>query len=219
MAEVPEPTGPGRPRIPRPDISDFDCPLCQYLLLEPVTTSCGHTYCKECIVRALDHNTKCPVCRATIQVPSDCAVNVLVQSVIAKNFPHEYDARKHELEELRHDKRANQLPLFILDVVLFPNMQLPLHIFEPRYRLMLRRCLEGSRKFGIISVVNGQLAKIGTTAVIETHVKLPDGRSLVTTRGDQRFQLLDSWDQDGYKVGRVRDSAFILKLLPFCDCR
>ena len=49
-------------------------------------------------------------------------------------------------------KKANgiaRLPIFPLPVVLIPEMTLPLHIFEPRYRLMLRRCLEGDRLFGL----------------------------------------------------------------------
>lgn len=200
--------------LPNKQVSDFDCPLCQSLLMEPITTSCGHTYCKECILRALDHNNKCPVCRAVIHVAQEQPVNVLVRALITRNFPREYELRKKELEDAKHTQATNQLPLFILDVVLFPGMQLPLHIFEPRYRLMLRRCMEGSRRFGVIPVVNGKLAPLGTTALIENHVKLPDGRSLVTTRGERPFRLLDSWDQDGYKVGKVRCYTAMVARLP-----
>jgi Lon protease-like protein len=129
-------------------------------------------------------------------------VNVLLQTILLKNFPEEYKARRVEVQQQIEDHKVN-LPLFIIDLVLFPNMALPLHVFEPRYRLMLRRCLEGGRRFGVVPVINNELVKVGTTAVIDNHVKLPDGRSLVSTRGEKRFRILDSWAQDGYMVAKV----------------
>jgi len=183
------------------DIIDFECPLCKYLLYEPVTTACGHNFCRNCIIRSMDHNNKCPICRAIIHMAPDHSINVLLQTIITKNFPEEHKQRKQELE-FEHLDHFN-IPLFILDFVLFPGSQLPLHIFEPRYRLMLRRALEGGRKFGVVSVIGTDLAKVGTVTIIENHVKLPDGRSLVTTRGDKKFKILDSWDQDGYKIAKI----------------
>ena len=43
-----------------------------------------------------------------------------------------------------------ELPLFPLNVVLFPGQTLPLHIFEPRYRIMIQRCIEQSQPFGVV---------------------------------------------------------------------
>lgn len=184
------------------DIRDFECPLCQILIWEPVTTSCGHTFCKTCIIRALDHSNKCPMCRTILHISPEIGVNIMLQTVIEKAWPEQCEERRLEQEQQK-DVEHN-LPLFVLDIVLFPNMRLPLHIFEPRYRLMLRRCLEGSRRFGVVPLVGTEIAKVGTTAIIDHHVRLPDGRSLVSTRGGSRFELLDTWEQDGYKLGRVR---------------
>ena len=67
-----------------------------------------------------------------------------------------------------------ELPLFPLNVVLFPGMVLPLHIFEPRYRLMIRRCIEQGSPFGVVLVqpdsVQGEEHpyQIGTLAHIMT---------------------------------------------------
>lgn len=127
----------------------------------------------------------------------------MLQNIILKAWPDQCEERRREQEALLSEQETT-LPLFVVDIVLFPNMRLPLHIFEPRYRLMLRRCLEGSRRFGVVPIMGTEIAKVGTTAVIDHHVRLPDGRSLVSTRGGRRFSVLDTWEQDGYKLGRVQ---------------
>ena len=55
-------------------------------------------------------------------------------------------------EKRRRTGMAIELPLFPLDVVLFPGEELPLHIFEPRYRLMINECYEQKRPFGVVLV-------------------------------------------------------------------
>jgi len=181
----------------------FECSLCHQLLMEPVTTSCGHSYCKGCILRALDHDNRCPLCRTVIHISPDHGVSVMLQQMILANFPLQYQARKDELDkELGSQK--DSLPLFVLSsLVLFPNQPLPLHVFEPRYRLMIRRCLESGKKFGIVSNINNQLSSCGTAALIESQYLFPDGRSLLATLGTDRFRILDTWDRDGYKVARI----------------
>ena len=83
------------------------------------------------------------------------------------------------------------LPLFPLDVVLFPGTPLPLHIFEPRYKEMIGECLAQHRTFGVVRALEQGLAEIGCTAEIVTVVKeYPDGRLDLVTEGRQRFELL-----------------------------
>jgi len=83
------------------------------------------------------------------------------------------------------------LPLFPLDVVLFPGTPLPLHIFEPRYKEMIGECLAQHRTFGVVRTIEQGLAEIGCTAEIVTVVKeYPDGRLDLATEGRQRFELL-----------------------------
>jgi Lon protease-like protein len=83
------------------------------------------------------------------------------------------------------------IPLFPLDVVLFPGTPLPLHIFEPRYKEMIAECLSEHRTFGVVRVVEQGLAEVGCTAEIITVVKeYPDGRLDLVTEGRQRFELL-----------------------------
>jgi len=90
-----------------------------------------------------------------------------------------------------------ELPLFPLHLVLFPGRQLPLHIFESRYRRMIEDCLEGPRRFGVVAIRAGssegggrpELHTVGTVAEIEQVAALPDGRSDIVTRGTQRFRI------------------------------
>jgi Lon protease-like protein len=83
------------------------------------------------------------------------------------------------------------IPLFPLDVVLFPGTPLPLHIFEPRYKEMIAECLSEHRTFGVVRVVEQGLAEVGCTAEIITVVKeYPDGRLDLVAEGRQRFELV-----------------------------
>lgn len=108
------------------------------------------------------------------------------------------------------------LPIFPLPIVLFPGVAQPLHIFEPRYRRMLADCLEGDRRFGVAYAAGtpgGADAEsaprpgdLGCVALIQRAQALPDGRSNVLTRGEQRF-VLESWlaTDRPYRVGRVAE--------------
>jgi uncharacterized protein len=89
-----------------------------------------------------------------------------------------------------------ELPLFPLHTVLFPGRPLPLHVFEQRYRDMLRDCLESDRRFGVVAIRSGaevgngaELFDVGTIAEIERVEQLPDGRANIVTRGTQRFRI------------------------------
>lgn len=103
-----------------------------------------------------------------------------------------------------------ELPLFPLNTVLFPGMQLPLHIFEPRYRLMMRRCLEADRTFGVAMIVEGEAGEsntvpvaAGCTAEILEATPFPDGRMNIQSVGRRRFRVLAAREEDGYMIGTV----------------
>ena len=89
-----------------------------------------------------------------------------------------------------------ELPLFPLHTVLFPGRPLPLHVFEQRYREMLRHCLDGDRRFGVVAIRSGaevgdraDFFDVGTIAEIERVEELEDGRANIVTRGAQRFRI------------------------------
>ena len=92
------------------------------------------------------------------------------------------------------DLSVRELPLFPLpEVVLFPNEVLPLHIFESRYRIMLKSVLETDSLFGVVKwdPNTKSMANVGCCAHIIKHQTSDDGRSNIITIGQQRFQVLE----------------------------
>jgi Lon protease-like protein len=83
--------------------------------------------------------------------------------------------------------------LFPLDLVLLPGVPVPLHIFEPRYKEMVKECLEQKRPFGIIRAREKEdsFANVGCTAEIMNVLKTyPDGRMNILAEGQKRFEVL-----------------------------
>ena len=89
---------------------------------------------------------------------------------------------------------VRELPIFPLpEVVLFPQEVLPLHIFESRYRIMLKSVLETDSMFGVTKwdPNTKSMANVGCCAQIIKHQTAEDGRSTIVTLGQQRFQILE----------------------------
>jgi ATP-dependent Lon protease len=99
-----------------------------------------------------------------------------------------------------------EIPLFPLpEVVLFPGCLLPLHIFEPRYRQMLKSVMTGHKLFGVLNVdpATRRPAEIGCAAEIIEVEKLPDGRSNILTVGKSRFRVVEFQHEQAYLTGKV----------------
>ena len=83
-----------------------------------------------------------------------------------------------------------KIPLFPLDVVLFPGAPLPLHIFEERYKEMFAECIASHTPFGVVRAQREGLAVIGCTAeIVRVLYQYPDGRFDVLTQGVERFEI------------------------------
>src|ERR1700684_374779 len=96
--------------------------------------------------------------------------------------------------------RPTRIPLFPLEVVLFPGMPLPLHIFEPRYRIMLARCINEKIEFGLILALGAELAKIGCTAeIVEKLKEYPDGRVDILCEGRVLFRPIEVLHEKEYQ--------------------
>ena len=105
-----------------------------------------------------------------------------------------------------------ELCLFPLsNVVLFPKMHLPLHIFEERYKNMIRACINEQQPFGVLLIRQGQEVgepaepfKIGTTARITKVQELQEGRLNISTEGERRFELVRTSQTLPYMTGLIR---------------
>ncbi|KAJ3089440.1 hypothetical protein HK102_006399 [Quaeritorhiza haematococci] len=158
-----------------PNLSDLECHLCLNLLFDPVTTPCGHTWCRACLLQAIEHNgKKCPLCRT--QLPSHSyfvkrSSNKVVEALARKLFDGVWKGREQATMEkmvgswgagaLGADvvlrglspsgtagRTIMKIPIFVCSLV-FPGMTYGFHMFEPRYRVMLKRASETNRRFGI----------------------------------------------------------------------
>lgn len=108
---------------------------------------------------------------------------------------------------------VRELPLFPLpDVVLFPQEVLPLHIFEPRYRMLLRTVMAEDRRFGVVrwDPQSRRMADVGCCAEVIHCQTQDDDRSNIVTMGQQRFRVLDIVREAPFRVALVswiEDSA------------
>jgi Lon protease-like protein len=103
-----------------------------------------------------------------------------------------------------------EIPLFPLNLVLFPGMVQPLHIFEPRYREMTSHCLDSNTFFGItLALPDSEFeheipARYGTLARIVNYQRLPDGRYNLITAGGQRFEVMEIRHNKPYLTALAR---------------
>ena len=112
------------------------------------------------------------------------------------------------------------IPLFPLpNVVLFPNVFLPLHIFEPRYSEMVADALQGDRIIGMVLLRPGYEANyqgrpaiydVGCAGVITHSQPLPDGRYDIVLRGIEKFRVTSEDQSRAYRIGRIDAIAEVI---------
>jgi ATP-dependent Lon protease len=100
--------------------------------------------------------------------------------------------------------RPERIPLFPLNVVLFPGANLPLHIFEPRYREMVKACLQEKSEFGMLLSMPNGVARVGCTAeIVEVVKRYPDGRLDILTVGRAPFRVVNLFSDNPLLEGQV----------------
>ncbi|TVY83439.1 LON peptidase N-terminal domain and RING finger protein [Lachnellula suecica] len=198
--------------------AEMDCQVCYGLFLEPLTTACGHTFCRQCVHRVLDHSNICPICRRVLSLPpatntQQSPSNILLTKLLNGLCP-EAMAERAEMAKAEYAGLGElDTPLFICTLG-YPSVTTFLHVFEPRYRLMIRRAIEsGGRKFGVLlpnprREPQGDLGPVpfyqyGTLLDIVDMRFLRDGRSYIQTVGVSRFRVLKHGTLDGYAVGKI----------------
>ncbi|KAI1816070.1 ATP-dependent protease La domain-containing protein [Poronia punctata] len=194
--------------------SEMDCQVCYALFLDPVTTACGHTYCRSCLHRILDHSDLCAICRRSISIqaqvdPRSAPSNKCLVSMI-DGFWADLVARRSHAYKLEQELNYGgfDTPIFVCTLA-FPSMPMFLHVFEPRYRLMIRRAMQGNRTFGMVPARplpgpdNPPFMELGVLLRIVNIEVFPDGRSLLETVGVSRFRITRYGCLDGYVVANT----------------
>jgi ATP-dependent Lon protease len=99
---------------------------------------------------------------------------------------------------------VEEIGLFPLGLVLLPSEQVPLHIFEPRYKELIGECVDEEREFGLIFADDDGLRAIGTrAAVTEVLERFEDGRLNIVVEGRERFRLVELTQGRSYHTGEV----------------
>ncbi|KAL1874311.1 hypothetical protein Daus18300_003675 [Diaporthe australafricana] len=196
--------------------SQMDCGICYQLLYEPWTTPCGHTFCRHCIKRALEQpqiGPHCPACRGDIALPYLDSRLYPPNGFLLRLTTHFWSSELEQRKPIVRgespypviDNTGLDVPLFVC-AVSFPGMPTFLHVFEQRYRAMIVRTWasgRGGKQFGMLFDRN---ATIGTHLRIEAATFLPDGRSLLETKGVSRFRVKrQAIHRDGYVTAEVED--------------
>ncbi|PYH74455.1 putative ATP-dependent protease (CrgA) [Aspergillus vadensis CBS 113365] len=200
---------------------ELDCQVCYSLILDPLTTSCGHTFCRGCVAMVLNHSDLCPLCRRKLNMastvraePVNRRISDLVEALFLEQVVSRREGSSSEDGVAATGDGERTIPLFVSSLS-FPTMPTFLHIFEPRYRTMIHRVMQTrDKKFGMVmynrsgrlqeGLGRAQFMQYGTVLVVERFELLPDGRSLVIASGVSRFKVMSFEMVDGYHVGRIQ---------------
>eukprot|EP00928_Gymnodinium_smaydae_P023781 TRINITY_DN19486_c1_g3_i1.p1 TRINITY_DN19486_c1_g3~~TRINITY_DN19486_c1_g3_i1.p1 ORF type:complete len:571 (-),score=83.34 TRINITY_DN19486_c1_g3_i1:88-1752(-) len=197
---------------------EFVCSICIRVLCEPVSVSCGHTFCRACLNGTLDYRSLCPLCQAPLT--GGQSVNIIVQELVAQQCPKALAARKEEVVgsdgvSSSVDRRAPSQPRgeiipiirFSAGEMIFPSSSKRVKLPNQSAVAAIDHALRGSRKVGIFGQ-NADLNKLGCcTSVREVHRARPGTAAApeASLFGDFRFRLLEDtqWHADGFELGRV----------------
>uniref|UniRef100_A0A2A4IWF8 RING-type domain-containing protein n=1 Tax=Heliothis virescens TaxID=7102 RepID=A0A2A4IWF8_HELVI len=176
--------------------ADMECILCCDYFANPVTTPCGHMFCRSCLERTMDYKRRCPLCLHSLKrfnlshISNTTFVEGALKSINAipsSPFPE-----------------TELIPIIVCTVG-YPSISCPLLIFDARYCRMVRRVLQtGTRKFGIVATdTSKDYVDYGTVLEVRDCIQLADGSSILSTIGLSRFKVVERCIRDGYEVARV----------------
>jgi Lon protease-like protein len=192
--------------------SDVECHICLQILKDPVTCPCGHTWCRTCIMNSMEQSDSCPMCRVSLPSASYISnrpFDKTIQSILAQYFGSVIDQEPIPIQE-------KSIPLFVCSLV-FPGSKPGFHMFEPRYRAMIKTCMEQNKEFGIVMPLDSQNCQEYGTLVKLTHSealmncdiieteKGPLPRYVVETIGLYRFKIISCQASPlGFSVARIQ---------------
>eukprot|EP00927_Polykrikos_kofoidii_P072251 TRINITY_DN68391_c0_g1_i1.p1 TRINITY_DN68391_c0_g1~~TRINITY_DN68391_c0_g1_i1.p1 ORF type:complete len:592 (+),score=96.60 TRINITY_DN68391_c0_g1_i1:54-1778(+) len=189
------------------DVSpEFECSICMKLLFEPISVSCGHTFCRRCLTQSLDYRSLCAICRAPVTGGQN--VNILIKDLIANRYPRTLARRTVELRDARiaAEEGANAerhrmtldagpiLPLLRLFVgaVPFPHSRAEINVTTSDEAAALDYAVRGGRRLGVLPA-SGNVG-IGCCVAVEDVRRLQPGRGRavsVQVLGLFRFRLVE----------------------------
>jgi len=140
------------------------------------------------------------MCRAVCVIDAaNQSENVHISAILKTCFTKQYAERVKETEVQKKEWKLT-LPIFFFNDTLYPSSILRLHLFEPRYKLMIKRALEGNRCFAYVPNFTDYKAQKGDVGLVARVVEcqfLHDGRALLEAQITTRFKITDHWVEEG----------------------
>jgi hypothetical protein len=160
----------------------LECALCLSILCEPISIPCGHSFCRVCLVKSLRrHKKRCPSCREICHIsPETASENIIIKSLAVSLDPTLYNQK---LDEAAAEKAywTTVYPIFYYNNPMFPGSRLSLHLFEPRYKLMMQRIMNTTKAVCYVPNFNNYNAELGDIALVAKlkEVEFLPGKSLL----------------------------------------
>jgi Lon protease-like protein len=177
----------------------LECSVCLSLLCEPISISCGHTFCRVCLVKSLRrHKKQCPSCREICHIsPENAQENIILKSLALQVDPAVYQQRAAE-SAVEKANWAAVYPVFLYNQAMLPCNKLSLHLFEPRYRLMMTRIVNTSRAFAYLSIAyEVAVGDIALVAELKETEFLVDGRCILEATLCKRSRVVEHYVEEG----------------------
>ena len=120
---------------------ELQCTICLDILFKPVTTECGHTFCKECLKESLAHRRQCTICREPIFPDGiiTLPVNITLQKIVERKYPDKVREREalrfQKMQESIHNQnKIDGLPVVLCDQFIYPGMKTIMNIDTQQLR-------------------------------------------------------------------------------------
>ncbi|MES1906947.1 MAG: hypothetical protein MHM6MM_000161 [Cercozoa sp. M6MM] len=186
---------------------DFNCSLCLGLLFDPITTPCGHTFCRECIHRALQRRKRCPLCRSRCRIDAlTHATNAVLLSLLETHFAAAYERRAKQ-STVRRLKKEERFGVFLSEDFFAIGRAFVLHLYERRYRSLATLAMDNSQQFLVMpNWARSDSVGVGLLCRIRHLRVLPDGRVWTNSIAERRVVvcgLRHEADQHGLCTAKI----------------
>eukprot|EP00746_Dinoflagellata_sp_MGD_P086227 gnl/MRDRNA2_/MRDRNA2_34111_c0_seq1.p1 gnl/MRDRNA2_/MRDRNA2_34111_c0~~gnl/MRDRNA2_/MRDRNA2_34111_c0_seq1.p1 ORF type:complete len:392 (-),score=53.87 gnl/MRDRNA2_/MRDRNA2_34111_c0_seq1:296-1471(-) len=183
------------------ELEDITCPICCGVFYQPICLSCGHTFCRLCVGLTLQRAAKkCPTCRANCHItPATQTENMVITNLCQKYFPNEYASKAHEsLQEVEKLQRVH--PIFFYNQYQFPGSEMQLCLFEPRYKIMIRRVIDADQNFIYLPSFREYAASVGQVGLLCTVTSCQfdeRDRAYLSLKCHRRIIVTNTWVEHG----------------------
>ncbi|KAG8463043.1 hypothetical protein KFE25_001816 [Diacronema lutheri] len=181
-----------------------ECPICLHSLCEPLSLECGHAFCRLCLLqstRLAPDGRACPLCRRLVGAdpathPVDAELATKVRTAIGDAaYTERVRAHSEKVDTFLAESNA-VLPIFTMPPGASVGAHVNLHLFEPRYKILIRRAIAGNRLF-VFTAQPPHAGIAGVVVRIDVARFLPDGRCNISGVGIEAVRLGETWVEEG----------------------